>query len=176
MKKTTVKVYNKGENDLPNYATELSAGFDIRADLSKIYKPEDLVGNSKYFIVTIPESGPKSVTLFEGGGRVLIPTGLHIAIPDGYELQIRPRSGLALKNGITVMNSPGTIDADYRGEIGLIMVNTDKENQFEIKHGDRLAQGVFKQVEQVIWQQVYSIEDLGDTVRGQGGFSSTGTK
>ena len=176
MKKTKVKIYNKGENDLPNYATELSAGFDIRADLSRVYKLDDLVGNNTYFMLNIPEKGPKSVILFEGGGRVLIPTGLHVAIPDGYELQIRPRSGLALKNGVTVMNSPGTIDADYRGEIGLIMVNTDKANQFEIKHGDRLAQGVLKQVEQVEWEKVDFLDGMGDTVRGQGGFSSTGTK
>jgi len=174
MKKRIVKVFNKGENDLPNYSTELSAGFDIRADLSRVYKPEDLVGDDKFFNLIIPDKGPKSIILFEGGCRILIPTGLYVAIPDGYELQIRPRSGLALKNGVTIMNSPGTIDADYRGEIGLIIINTDPNKQFEIKHGDRIAQGVLKEVEQIIWEKVDFLNDLGDTVRGEGGFNSTG--
>jgi len=110
MKKQVVKVFNKGTNDLPNYSTEFAAGFDIRADLSRINQFSDLMGNDSLSL-TIPEDGsPKVITLFPKGGRVLIPTGLHISIPDNYELQIRPRSGLALKNGITIMNSPGTID------------------------------------------------------------------
>ena len=176
MQKRRIKIFNKGENDLPNYATELSAGFDIRVDLSRVYKIEDLIGNSEYFTLYTTDSGAKSVTLFPNGGRVLIPTGLYVAIPDGYELEIRPRSGLSLKNGITIANSPGTVDADYRGEIGLIVINTDPKKPFEIKHGERLAQGLLKEVEQIEWEQVYSIEELGDTVRGQGGFNSTGTK
>ena len=173
MKKKIVKIYNKGENDLPTYSTELSAGFDIRVDLSKINFLEDLMNNG-HCSFTRDLDGTKIVTLFPNGGRVLLPTGLHVAIPDGYELQIRPRSGLSLKNGITVMNSPGTIDSDYRGEIGLIMINTDPIKSFEIKHGDRLAQGILNEVEQIVWEKVNSVEELGDTVRGQGGFGHTG--
>lgn len=175
MKKTKVKIYNKGTNDLPNYSTELSAGFDIRADLSRINKIEDIIGNSEYFLLTINDN-EKIITVLPNGGRVLIPTGLHTAIPDNYELQIRPRSGLALKNGISIGNTPGTIDSDYRGEIGLIIINTDPKNPFEIRQGDRLAQGVLNKVEQIEWKQVYMIDDLGDTDRGQGGFGHTGKK
>jgi dUTP pyrophosphatase len=109
MSKKTVKIFNKGDNDLPNYATELSAGFDIRADLSRIYKIGDIVGDSNYFTLEVKDDGKKIITLLPHG-RILIPTGLHVAIPEGYELQIRPRSGLALKNGITILNTPGTID------------------------------------------------------------------
>jgi dUTP pyrophosphatase len=174
MQKRRVKVYNKSENALPTYATKLSAGFDIRADLSRICKVEDLVGNSEYFTLTIPEKGTKIVTVFPSGGRVLIPTGLHVAIPDGYELEVRPRSGLALKNGITLTNAIGTIDSDFRGEIGLIILNTDPKKSFEIQHGDRLAQGILKKVNRIEWEQVYSIEELGNTTRGEGGFGHTG--
>ncbi len=175
MKKTKVKIYNKGTNDLPNYSTELSAGFDIRADLSKINKIEDIVGNSEYFTLTI-NGKEKVITVLPNGGRVLIPTGLHTAIPDNYELQIRPRSGLALKNGISIANCVGTIDPDFRGEINLIIINTDPKNPFEIRHGDRLAQGVLNKISQVEWEQVYNVDDLGDTDRGQGGFGHTGKK
>jgi dUTP pyrophosphatase len=174
MKKRKVKVYNKSENDLPRYATKLSAGFDIRADLSRICKVEDLIGNSEYFTLTISEGESKVVTVFPSGGRVLIPTGLHVSLPDGFELQIRPRSGLALKNGVTILNSPGTIDQDFLGEIGLIIINTDSKKSFEIQHGDRLAQGILKKVNQIEWEQVYSIEELGNTTRGEGGFGHTG--
>ena len=154
--------------------TELSAGFDIRADLSRVTDMTDLVGSSAKFAFTFPEMGHKSVTLFPKGGRVLIPTGLHVAIPEGYEIQIRPRSGLALKHGITVLNSPGTIDNDFLGEIGLIMINTDPSNDFEITDGDRIAQGILCRVEQIEWEKVDTIDKLGNTVRGQGGFNSTG--
>jgi dUTP pyrophosphatase len=173
MKKQVVRVFNKGTNDLPNYSTEFAAGFDIRADLSRVSQLSDLMGNDSISL-TIKEDGSKVITIFPKGGRVLIPTGLHVSIPDNYELQIRPRSGLALKNGITIMNSPGTIDSDYRGEVGLIIVNTDPNKLFEIKHGDRLAQGVLNQVEQIIWERTDSIAELGDTVRGEGGFGHTG--
>jgi dUTP pyrophosphatase len=173
MKKRTVKIFNKGLNDLPTYATEFSAGFDIRADLSRIYKPEDIVGNSEHFTLEITDK-EKIISLNSGGGRVLIPTGLYVAIPDNYELQLRARSGTALKNGITLANSIGTLDSDYRSELGLIIINTDPKKPFEIRHGDRLAQGVLKQVEQIEWEEVNSIEELGDTERGQGGFGSTG--
>lgn len=175
MEKRKVKVFNKSENDLPDYSTVHSAGFDIRVDLSRIHKKEDLKGVLEYISFEINEDGNKVITLFPGG-RVLIPTGLHVEIPDGYELQIRPRSGLSIKNGIMVVNSPGTIDQDYRGEINIIIYNSDPINPFNIYSGDRIAQGVLNKVDQIDWITVKNLEDLSDTERGQGGFGHTGTK
>ena len=132
---------------LPTYATEQSAGMDLSAALSEAI-----------------ELGP--------GDRALIPTGLSIALPAGYEAQIRPRSGLAVKNGITVLNSPGTIDADYRGEIKVILINHGKE-PFTIERGMRIAQMVVERYETVGWELVDSLEE---STRGEGGFGSTGTE
>lgn len=140
-----VKIINKSNNELPAYETSASAGLDLRA-----------------FI-------PESITLLPLG-RSLIKTGLFMEIPEGYEAQVRPRSGLALKSGITVLNSPGTIDADYRGEIGVILVNLSQDN-FEINTGDRIAQLVFAKVKQAKW---ILTEELSETERGEGGFGSTG--
>ncbi len=142
-----VSIINKSTNALPAYETENSAGLDIRAFIEEtiILKPTE---------------------------RKLIKTGLFIEIPHGYEAQVRPRSGLAFKNGITVLNSPGTIDADYRGEIGVILINHSNEN-FEINTGDRIAQLVFAKVEQATWKVT---ETLSETERGEGGFGSTGKK
>lgn len=140
-----VKIINKSNNELPAYETSESAGLDLRA-----------------FI-------PESITLLPLG-RSLIKTGLFMEIPEGYEAQVRPRSGLALKSGITVLNSPGTIDADYRGEIGVILVNLSQDN-FEINTGDRIAQMVFAKVKQAKW---ILTEELSETERGEGGFGSTG--
>lgn len=140
-----VKVINKSKHALPAYATELSAGLDIRANLSE------------------------SITLAPMQ-RCLVPTGLFIALPKGFEAQIRPRSGLALKKGITVLNSPGTIDADYRGEICIILVNLSAE-PFVIEDGERIAQMVIARHEQAVWQEV---EVLDETERGVGGFGHTG--
>lgn len=140
-----VKIINKSNNELPAYETSASAGLDLRA-----------------FI-------PESITLLPLG-RSLIKTGLFMEIPEGYEAQVRPRSGLALKSGITVLNSPGTIDADYRGEIGVILVNLSQDN-FEINTGDRIAQMVFAKVKQAKW---ILTEELSETERGEGGFGSTG--
>lgn len=142
-----VKVINTSDNKLPAYETTGSAGMDLRA---KIYN----------FITLRP------------GERMLIPTGLKIQLPKGYEAQVRPRSGLALKKGITVLNSPGTIDSDYTGEIGVILINHGKED-FIISSGERIAQLVFNKVEQIEWEVVDSLEE---TERGEGGFGSTGTK
>ena len=142
-----VAIINKSNNTLPTYETSASAGLDIRAYLEE------------------------KITLLPGE-RKLIKTGLFIEIPEGYEAQVRPRSGLALKNGITVLNSPGTIDADYRGEIGVILINHSTEN-FEINSGDRIAQLVFAKVEQAVWNVS---ESLSETERGEGGFGSTGKK
>ena len=142
-----VSIINKSTNSLPTYETQNSAGLDIRAFIEEtiVLKPTE---------------------------RKLIKTGLFIEIPHGYEAQVRPRSGLAFKNGITVLNSPGTIDADYRGEIGVILINHSIEN-FEIKTGDRIAQLVFAKVEQATWKIT---ETLSNTERGEGGFGSTGKK
>jgi dUTP pyrophosphatase len=142
-----VKVINRSKHDLPKYETSASAGLDLRANI------EDPI-----------ELGPLE--------RVLVKTGLYVEIPEGYEAQVRPRSGLAIKNGITVLNSPGTIDADYRGEVGVILINLSKES-FKINDGDRIAQLIFAKVTQGSWQQV---EELTTTHRGIGGFGSTGKK
>lgn len=140
-----VRIVNRSRNALPLYQTPLSAGMDVRADLEQ------------------------SVTLAPLG-RAMIPTGLYVELPEGYEMQVRPRSGLAAKHGITVLNSPGTIDADYRGEIRIILVNLSSE-AFTIEPGERIAQLVVALHEQVEWEPV---EELGTTERGAGGFGSTG--
>ena len=142
-----VLVINKSNNELPAYETIGSAGLDIRAFIEE------------------------SITL-KPLERKLIKTGLFLEIPVGYEAQVRPRSGFALKNGVTVLNSPGTIDADYRGEVGVILINFSQEN-VEIHTGDRIAQLVFAKVEQAEWNEV---ETLSETERGAGGFGSTGKK
>lgn len=148
-----VQIVNKSSNPLPTYSTEYSAGMDLRANL------KDEEGNDKVISI-VP------------GARVLIPTGLYISIPYGYEGQIRPRSGLALKYGITVLNTPGTIDADYRGEIGVCLINHGNDT-FDVHHGDRIAQIVFAQVEQVA---LVEVSELVNTKRGDGGFGHTGIK
>ena len=142
-----IRIVNKSTNALPQYATSQSAGIDLRANLSE------------------------AVTL-KPMERKLIPTGLFIELPEGYEAQIRPRSGLALKHGITVLNTPGTIDADYRGEIGVILINLSNED-FTIEHGERICQMVIARHEQAEWIQV---EELNETERGAGGFGHTGKK
>lgn len=140
-----VDVVSTSGNTLPGYETAQSAGCDVRADLK--------------WDMEIPP-----------GGSMLVPTGLSVKIPYGYEIQVRPRSGLALKKGITVLNTPGTIDADYRGEIGVILMNHSKDF-FVVKNGDRIAQLVLNRVEQIHWNQVLFLES---TKRGEKGFGSTG--
>lgn len=142
-----IKVINKSSHALPQYETELSAGMDIRA-----YLDEPIV--------------------LEPMERKLIPTGLFIALPKGYEAQVRPRSGLAIKKGVTVLNTPGTIDADYRGEICVILINLSQE-AFVINNGERIAQMVIASHEQPQWELV---EELDETERGAGGFGHTGNK
>ncbi|MEY5042053.1 MAG: hypothetical protein RLZZ414_1612 [Bacteroidota bacterium] len=142
---TTIKVINQSKHPIPNYQTENSAGVDLKANI-----------NAEITLLPLQ--------------RVLVPTGIKIALPEGYEAQVRPRSGLALKNGVTVLNSPGTIDADYRGEIGVILVNLSNEN-FVIKDGERIAQLVITKYEKVRFEEV---EVLNETTRGEGGFGSTG--
>ena len=142
-----VKIKNTSEQGLPAYETPLSAGVDLRA-------------NNTHSITLQPLE------------RTLVKTGLFLEIPAGYEAQVRPRSGLALKKGITVLNSPGTIDADYRGEIGVILINLSNE-PVTLENGERIAQLVFAKVEQATWEVT---SDLSETKRGAGGFGSTGTK
>lgn len=140
-----VKIVNHSHHPLPEYATSLSAGMDIRANLSE----------------------PIVLKSLE---RKLIPTGLYISLPEGYEAQMRPRSGLALKHGISLLNAPGTIDADYRGEIGVILVNLSSE-PFTVNDGERICQMVIATHSQVNWELV---EELDETERGAGGFGHTG--
>ena len=140
-----VKIINKSKNELPKYETLFSAGMDLRANLEEsiVLKP------------------------FQ---RLVVKTGLFISLQQGYEAQIRPRSGLALKKGITVLNSPGTIDADYRGEIGVILINLS-DSDFEINTGDRIAQMIMAKHEKIEWE---AVDKLDDSVRGDKGFGSTG--
>ena len=142
-----VKIINKSDNQLPAYETVNSAGMDLRA-----YLPE----------------GPVTLKPMQ---RMLIPTGLFMEIPEGYEGQVRPRSGLAIKNGITVLNTPGTIDADYRGEVKIILINLS-DTDFVINSGERVAQIIFAKCEQM---EVINVETLSETERGAGGFGHTGT-
>ena len=142
-----VDIINRSKHPLPEYATALSAGMDLRANI-------------------------ETPVLLKPMERRLIPTGLFISLPDGYEAQVRPRSGLALKKGITVLNSPGTIDADYRGEIGVILVNLSDQD-FVIEDGERIAQMVIARYEQRSWN---AVDELDQTERGAGGFGHSGKK
>jgi len=142
-----VKIVNSSNNPLPDYSTSNSAGMDIRANLEQAVSLKPLE-------------------------RKLIPTGLFMELSKGFEAQIRPRSGLALKKGISVLNTPGTIDADYRGEIGIILVNLSAED-YVVEHGERICQMVINKVESIQWSQVESLEE---SERGKGGFGHTGTK
>ena len=162
-----VQVINKSSNPLPQYETPQSAGADLRADLWAL--------NEKFlFGAQIVRNVDNTIGYVQilPGGRALIPTELYTAIPMGYEVQVRPRSGLALKHGITVLNTPGTIDADYRNGWGVILMNQGTE-PFEVRQGDRIAQAVLAKVEQIEWEE---IEVLEATERGIGGFGHTGTK
>jgi dUTP pyrophosphatase len=143
----TIKIVNQSKHELPEYATPLSAGVDLRANLSE----------------------PITLAPLH---RALVKTGLFIELPAGYEAQVRPRSGLALKKGITVLNSPGTIDADYRGEIGVILINLSQET-FVIEDGERIAQMVISKHERAEWEATNTLEE---STRGTGGFGSTGVK
>lgn len=147
MSKLKVRIVNQSSNPLPEYATDGAAGVDLRANITERW-------------------------IFHPGQRLLVPTGIFIEIPDNYEAQIRPRSGLAIRNGITCLNAPGTIDSDYRGEIKVILINLSGEEQV-IEPGDRIAQMVFAPVERVKWKEVTSVTA---TERNDGGFGHTGKK
>jgi len=145
MQNLNVKVINRSKHALPHYATASSAGMDLKANL------DDAI-------------------ILQPGERALIPTGIFMELPAGFEAQVRPRSGLALKHGVTVLNAPGTVDADYRGEVGVILVNLG-EKAFAVEDGERVAQLVVAPYTQVSWQEA---DTLGETDRGEGGFGSTG--
>jgi len=145
MNNMKVRIVNKSKHDLPSYSTVFSAGMDLRADLDKPRK-------------------------LKPGARDLVPTGLFVELPRGYEAQIRPRSGLAIKKGVTVLNTPGTIDSDYRGEIGIIMINLSEED-FVINDGERICQMIIARHETIEWEEA---DLLNDTERGKGGFGHTG--
>lgn len=177
MKKIPVQIYNVSGNKLPAYETLLSAGMDIRADFSRVTptNPINVKGEGEFIFeagVEDMEHDHPAMLKLGVGSRALIPTGLFIALPEGYEVQVRPRSGLALKYGASVINSPGTIDADYRGEIGIILINEGLEPLW-IEDGERIAQIVLKEVPQIEWVPVESKDDLGKTGRN-GGFGHTG--
>ena len=142
-----IKIINKSNHDLPHYETSASAGMDLRANLTEAVTLQPL-------------------------GRAIIPTGLFIELPVGIEAQVRPRSGLAAKKGVTVLNAPGTIDADYRGEVGVILINLGSED-FVVENGERIAQMVIAKHERADWNLV---DNLSNTARGEGGFGSTGVK
>lgn len=158
-----VPVINKSSNELPKYAHKGDAGFDLRANVEEIKNDNYLFNAIRFNTTTI---------ILNPGGRVLIPTGLYMAIPEGYELQIRPRSGLALKHGITVVNTPGTIDAVYRGNIGVILKN-DGTEPFIIEQGDRIAQGVLNKVEEA---NLIEVDSLDETDRSDSGYGKSGVK
>ena len=147
MNTISVNIINQSSNELPAYATEGSAGMDLRANLDQAITLQSLE-------------------------RMLIPTGLYIELPDGYEAQIRPRSGLAIKQGITCLNSPGTIDSDYRGELKVILINLSKEPQL-LSHGDRIAQMIISSVDKA---NLILVHEINSTQRGEGGFGHTGKK
>nr|WP_317130026.1 dUTP diphosphatase [Segetibacter sp. 3557_3] len=145
LKRQAIKIINRSKNPLPGYATPGSSGMDLRADIDGVITLNSLE-------------------------RVMVPTGLYIELPEGFEAQVRPRSGLAAKQGLTCLNSPGTVDADYRGELKVILVNLSNEPQ-TIHAGDRIAQMVIQQVERV---ELIQVSELTETTRGQGGFGHTG--
>lgn len=142
-----IEIINNSKHELPQYATSQSAGLDLRANLEESFTLKPLE-------------------------RKLVPTGLQIALPDGYEAQVRPRSGLAYKKGVTVLNAPGTIDADYRGDIGVILINMSNED-FVVEDGERIAQLIIAKYDQADW---IPVSELSETNRGEGGFGSTGVK
>jgi len=148
--RTIIKIFNNSKNETPKYIHEGDSGMDLRADLKK-------------YINIFPNQA------------CLIPTNIHVAVPDGYEIQIRSRSGLAVKNNVFVLNSPGTIDSNYRNSIGVILYNAGSRF-FTVNHGDRIAQAVLCEVPKIAWEEVDSIEKLGDSDRNMNGFGSTGIK
>ena len=163
-----VKVINKSNKPLPKFETTGAAGMDVRADFSRITEyPIKVYGGAE--VITAGEGHNQLMVKLTPHSRALIPTGLFMALPKGYELQIRPRSGIALKEGLNLANCVGTLDEDYRGELGIPILNTSNEDRF-IEDGERIAQILLKKVEQFEWEEV---DTLDDTERGEGGFGHT---
>ena len=165
-----VNVVTITPNPLPQYETPKSAGMDIRADFSRITPENPIKAWGNVEIIFAGEHHTKTLLRLDPGARALIPTGLFSAIPEGYEIQVRPRSGLAAKNGVTVLNTPGTIDSDYRGEVKVILINHGKD-AFTVNNGDRIAQLIVAPVTQGVFEKT---DELDSTERGEGGFGSTG--
>ena len=166
-----IAVINKSNNDLPKYETTGSSGVDVRADFSNvsISNPIKVWGDAE--IIFAGDKHEKTLLRLDPGARALIPTGIFTAIPEGYEIQVRPRSGLALKKGLTVLNTPGTVDASYRNEIGIILINHGLETVW-IEDGERIAQFVLAKVDTIEWDVVNFLDETDRT----GGFGSTGVK
>lgn len=166
-----VEIYNNSLNANPKYETLYSAGMDIRVDFSRVSpeNPVKIYGDGE--IVFAGEGHPKTMLRLEPNSRALLPTGIYLGIPEGYEVQIRPRSGLAIKKGLNLINCTGTIDADYKSEVKLPVVNQGLETIW-IEDGERVAQAILNKVEQIEWKQVSGIADLSGSDRG-GGFGST---
>jgi dUTP pyrophosphatase len=169
MAKVRVDVINKSENQLPKYETNGAAGMDVRADFSRITPelPIKAFGNCQFVFKT--EDNQIPYLILDPGCRALIPTGLFVAIPEGWEIRIQPRSGLALKKGISCVNTPGCIDSDYRHEIGVILINHGLE-PVVIEHKERIAQFILSKVDQIVWNPTDSL----DETDRKGGFGSTG--
>lgn len=171
MSNMQVNIINISKNILPQYETQKSAGMDIRADFSRVssQNPIKIYGDGE--IIYAGENHPKTLLRIEPGSRALVPTGLFTAIPEGYEVQIRPRSGLAIKKGLNVINCVGTIDADYRNEWGVPVTNQGFETIW-IEDGERICQAILNKVDRIEWNEVESL----DETNRKGGFGSTGTK
>lgn len=167
MSKISVNVVNLSPNPLPTYAKPGDAGMDIRADFSR--------GINESFMFGCSWDSEREVLLMFSGGRCLVPTGLFTSIPTGFEVQIRPRSGSALKQGLTILNSPGTIDSGYRNEWGVILMNLS-DDVVEISQGDRIAQAVLKPVDTIEWNIVDDVNNLPPSERGATGFGDSGIK
>ena len=170
MKKVEVEIVLGKDALLPSYESLKAAGADLRANFSNTKGIKGV--NISTQVVSDERGNDVNAVLVKSGGRVLIPTGLRVAIPDGYQMEVRPRSGLAINKGLTVLNTPGTVDGDYRGEVGVILVNTHTAGVL-IKDGERIAQAVIVPVVQADWKVV---EKLSETARGEGGFGSTDKK
>ena len=170
-----VKIYKRPSAFMPTLGSENAAAYDVRADLPSLMDDIQYSCNVEQDMYgSLPENKPiPNQYVIHPGGWLLVPTGLYVSIPKGFEIQVRPRSGLAAKYGITIINSPGTIDADYRGEIGVILQNNGFE-AFKVKSGDRIGQLALRKVYSITWKDVDNYSGLDETDRGKGGFGSTG--
>lgn len=170
--KIVVNVINKSNNPLPKYETTGAAGFDIRVDLSRVTPDTPIEGFGDAEVIWSGEGHTVPMIRIAPRSRALLPTGIFTAIPEGWQVSFRPRSGMALKKGLTLVNTPGTIDSDYRGEWGLPVINLGLEDVY-IEDGERICQGILEPVYHIDWKEVVSLDE---TKRGDGGYNSTGSK